>query len=374
MGLAKCAEKLGTSKTALTTWVKATNKTGEVATRGTGNYANDEAKELSKKRIVRYTRYFRNIKKNNRHSGKLTQAYFIEVAKAEDAAKNEGRRLNVSGVLRILGVSRNGYYSFRRKKSSDTKLKKEQKMEQIREIHQESKEIYGAPKITAILQEQGERISEKTVGNYMREMGIKTWYIKPYIQTTIQLNFSEELKHILDEKFNPEEPNAIWCSDITYIWTYTGFVYLTNIMDLFSRKIIVWVLSDTLEAKYVVEIIEKAKRKRGVDKPKIMHTDRGIQYTCNVYQEATKGWTRSYSEKTYPWDNACIESFHGLIKREWMNRCTVIDYNYAYKLIFEYIETFYNTVRIHSHCGYKSPVDYEKEHLTKMEKKLKIAS
>lgn len=92
-----------------------------------------------------------------------------------------------------------------------------------------------------------------------------------------------------------EEPNAIWCSDITYIWTHSGFVYLTSIMDLFSRKIIAWVLSNTLEAKYVVETIEKAKRKEAVDKPKIMYADRRILYTCNAYQEATKGWTRSYS-------------------------------------------------------------------------------
>lgn len=298
----------------------------------------------------------------------------MEVAKAEDAAKNEGRHLNVSGVLRILGVSRNGYYSFRRKRPSDTKLQKEQRMRQIREIHQESNDIYGAPKITSILQEQGEIISEKTVGNYMREMGLKAWYIKPYIQTTIQSNFSGELKNILDEKFNPGEPNAVWCSDITYIWTYSGFVYLTSIMDLFSRKIIAWVLSDTLEAKHVVDAIEKAKKKRNIKKPKVMHVDRGIQYTCSAYQEATQGWTRSYSKKAYPWDNACIESFHALIKREWINRFKIIDYNHAYKLIFEYIETFYNTVRIHSHCGYKSPTDYENEHLMKLERGLKIAS
>ena len=297
----------------------------------------------------------------------------MEVAKAEDAAKHDGRRLNVSGVLRILGVSRNGYYSFRKKKPCDTKLKKEQRMEHIRDIHQESNDIYGAPKITSILQEKGEVISEKTVGNYMREMGLKAWYIKPYVQTTIQSNFSDKLKNILDENFNPEEPNAVWCSDITYIWTYSGFVYLTSIMDLFSRKIIAWVLSDTLEAKHVVEAIEKAKRKRNVDKPKIMHADRGIQYTCDAYQKATEDWTRSYSKKAYPWDNACIESFHALIKREWINRFKIIDYNHAYKLIFEYIETFYNTVRIHSHCGYKSPISYENDYLIEMEKELKIA-
>jgi len=88
------------------------------------------------------------------------------------------------------------------------------------------------------LNKKGIIIAEKTIGNYMREMDIKAQYIKPYIVTTIDTDFSNELKNILDQKFNPIEPNAVWCSDITYIWTYTGFVYLTSIMDLFSRKII----------------------------------------------------------------------------------------------------------------------------------------
>ena len=91
----------------------------------------------------------------------------------------------------------------------------------------------------------------------MREMGIKAQYIKPYIATTIDSNFSEELVNILNEDFNPEEPNAVWCSDITYIWTYEGFVNLTCIMDLYSRKIVSWVLSTTLEAKWVVEAINQ---------------------------------------------------------------------------------------------------------------------
>lgn len=308
----------------------------------------------------------------------MTQTLFIETAKTEAEMKNEGmRRLNVSGVLRILGVSRNGYYDFKKRKPSEQQLKKEARMEEIRKIHEESHQNYGAPKITEVLLERGEIISEKTVGNYMKEMGIKAWYVKPYIQTTIDSDFSEELKNILNEQFNPEHPNAVWCSDITYIWTFEGFVYLTSIMDLFSRKIIAWVLSDTLEAKWVVEAIEKAKRNRNVDKPLVMHSDRGVQYTCSAYQEVTKGFINSYSKKAYPWDNACIESFHALLKREWINRFRIIDYNHAYQLIFEYIEAFYNTVRIHSHCGYLSPNDYEKQHekkIEEMEEKMKKAS
>ena len=195
----------------------------------------------------------------------------------------------------------------------------------------------------------------------MREMGIKAQYVKPYTVTTIDSDFSTELKNILDEEFNPAEPNAVWCSDITYIWTYEGFVYLTSIMDLYSRKIIAWVLSDTLEAKWVVEAINKAKKARRIDRPLVMHSDRGVQYTCSAYKEATEEFINSYSKKAYPWDNACIESFHALIKREWINRFKILDYNHAYRLIFEYIEAFYNTVRIHSHCGYLSPSKYEEK-------------
>lgn len=223
------------------------------------------------------------------------------------------------------------------------------------------------------MRENGDPISEKTVGNDMRKMGIRAYYIKHSIKTTIQPDFNRKLKNILKQQFNPKEPNAVWCSDITYIWTYTGFVYLTSIMDLYSRKIIAWVLSDTLEAKWVVEAIEKAKRERTVDKPKIMHSDRGIQYTCDLYKEATMGWKLSYSKKAYPWDNACIESFHSILKREWINRFEIVDYEHAYRLIFEYINTFYNTVRTHSHCGYKSPQEYENEYLNKLEMKVRKA-
>lgn len=246
-------------------------------------------------------------------------------------------------------------------------------MEEIREIHKESHQIYGAPKIAEEMRKKGDRISDKTVGNYMREMNIKACYIKHYAKTTIQSDFSKKLENILKEQFNPKEPNAVWCSDITYIWTYTGFVYLTSIMDLYSRKIISWVLSDTLETKWVIEAIEKAKKARNVDKPKIMHSDRGVQYTCDAYMEATKGWKKSYSKKAYPWDNACIESFHSVLKREWLNRFRIIDHDHAYKLIFEYINTFYNTVRSHSHCGYLSPQEYENKYLDEMESSMKKA-
>ncbi len=277
-------------------------------------------------------------------------------------------------MLRILGVSRSGYNSFKKRLPSDRSKRKEKIKVKVREIYDRSHQNYGAPKIREILIQNGETIAEKTVGNYMREMGIKAQYIKPYTVTTIDSNFNEELVNILNENFNPEEPNAVWCSDITYIWTYEGFVYLTCIMDLFSRKIISWVLSKTLEAKWVVEAINKAKVARNITRPLVMHSDRGIQYTCTAYQQATEGFINSYSKKAYPWDNACIESFHALIKREWINRFKILDYNHAYRLVFSYIDAFYNTVRVHSHCGYLSPNQYEEKYKDELEKLYKEAS
>ncbi len=304
----------------------------------------------------------------------MTEALFLETARYEEQLLEEGkRRPNVSGVLRILGVSRSGYLAWKKRLPSNREKRKEQIKERIVEIYQESHQNYGAPKIAECLRREGEKIADKTVGNYMRELGIQAQYVKPYTVTTIEPDLSSRLRNILKEKFNPEEPDAVWCSDITYIWTYEGFVYLTSIMDLYSRKIISWVLSDTLEAKYVVKAVEKAKRRKGVEKPLILHTDRGIQYVCREYVEATAGMKRSYSKKAYPWDNACIESFHALIKREWLNRFKIKNYEHAYKLVFEYIETFYNTVRIHSHCGYLSPNEYENVYEQKLNKMERLA-
>lgn len=118
-----------------------------------------------------------------------------------------------------------------------------------------------------------------------------------------------------------------------------------------------------MTAESVLEAIKVAQKRRNIRKPVIIHSDRGIQFTGELYKEITEKMKRSYSKKACPWDNACIESFHSLIKREWLNQYKIQNYEDAYKLIFEYIETFYNTVRIHSHCNYQSPNQYEKSYV-----------
>ena len=289
----------------------------------------------------------------------MTEAIYQGVSEKTEAAKKENRRVSVSGVLKILGVSRSGYRAWKKREPSVTQKRKETVKVKIKDIYDKSKQNYGAPKITKELQKEGETISERTVGKYMKEIGIKAQWVKPFTRTTQDSDFSSELHNILDEQFNPERPNAVWCSDITYIWTTDGFIYLTSIMDLYSRKIIAWTLSKTLEVSCVIDTINKAKARRNTDLPLIIHSDRGSQYVSREYKKATSKMQRSYSKKAYPWDNACIESFHAIIKREWLNRFKIKNYNHAYSLVFEYIEAFYNTIRTHGHCNYMSPSQFE---------------
>jgi len=303
----------------------------------------------------------------------MTEAIYLEVTNKCEDLKDE-RRVSVSGMLNKLGVSRSGYNSWLKRMPSNQEKRKQNIKERIQEIYDRSHQNYGAPKITKELQKAGNTIAERTVGKYMREMGIKAQYVKPYTITTKDSDFSSELKNILDEQFNPSEPNAVWCSDITYIWTIDGFVYLTSVMDLYARKIIAWTLSKTLEVSCVIETINKAKAKRNISNPLVLHSDRGSQYVSKEYKKATEKMQLSYSKKAYPWDNACIESFHAIIKREWLNRFKIRDYNHAYMLIFEYVEAFYNTVRIHSHCDYMSPDQFEAMYKKLKKDESKLAS
>lgn len=266
-------------------------------------------------------------------------------------------------MLKKLGVSKSGYYAYIKRIPSAQKKRKQELTAKIKELYEESHEIYGAPKITAQLRQKGYQVSEKLVGNIMRELGIRAHYIKPYIRTTRDCDFSSKLKNILKRKFNPNKPNAAWCTDITYIYTYEeGVVYLTSIMDLYSRKIISWKLSRSMEVEEVLSCLEEAKARRKTEEPIVMHSDRGAQFTSKKYYELTMEMITSYSQKGTPWDNACIESFHAIIKREWLNDKRIEDYEVCYRLVFEYIEGFYNTVRIHSHCNYQTPNTYEKNY------------
>ena len=287
---------------------------------------------------------------------------YSEVKKAHEKA---GDGFSVSGVLKQLDVSKSGYYDWLHRKPGSREKERIKIQKDIMDIYEGSHQIYGATKITEQLKADGKKISERTVSRYMREMDIRAWYRRPYTITTMSTDFTDRLVNILKRDFSPEQPNAVWCTDITYIHTDEGFFYLSCIMDLYSRKILAWELGETLETEHVVKAVNKAIKETGC-RPKVIHTDRGTQYTSEEYAGATKGIEKSYSGKGNPWDNACIESFHALIKREWLWRFRIKDFQHAKNLIFEYIDAFYNTVRLHSHCGYVSPNTYEEQYYERL--------
>ena len=270
--------------------------------------------------------------------------------------------ISINGVLTKLNVSKSGYYDWLNRVPSNQEIRKQEVILEIKKTHLESFEIYGSPKITIMLNRMGLDVSQKTVANYMRESGLKARYVRKPSYKPLLEGFNAKLNNILVREFNPSSPNEMWCTDITYIWTKNGFVYLTSIMDLYSRKIISWKLSDSLSTDAVIECVNEAISRRGISNPVVIHSDRGSQYVSKRYYDAIRGnLIPSYSRKGNPWDNACIESFHALIKREWINFYKITDINHAKSIVFEYIETFYNTIRIHGACGYLSPTKFETE-------------
>lgn len=202
-------------------------------------------------------------------------------------------------MSKFLGISTSGFYSYINRSESEQSKRKKEVKEHITEIYNQSNQIYGAPKIAHLLRTKGHIIAEKTVGNYMRELGIRAIWVSPYKRTTIDPDFDTKLKNILNRNFNPKTPNTVWVTDITYIYILSGFVYLALIMDLYSRTIAGWHLTDNLSTASVLRVIEKAKANRKLESPIIIHSDRGTQYVSKAYIEATPAseFIRSYSKR-----------------------------------------------------------------------------
>lgn len=207
MPLSKAATNPGISESALKSWMRAAkDHQGAVPTRSSGNYASDEAKEIA--RLQRELRDAKDaleiLKKSHRYPEKMTKAIYAATVEYEAEIKQipVKRRVSVSGILNHLGVSRSRYNAWKKRVPSDTQKRREEIMQKVSEIYNESHQNYGAPKITKELQKAGIHVSEKTIGNYMRGMGIKAQWVKPFTHTTIDSDFSSKLKNVLDEKFN----------------------------------------------------------------------------------------------------------------------------------------------------------------------------
>lgn len=267
-------------------------------------------------------------------------------------------RFTVSRMCQILEVSRSGYYAFLKHPESARSKRQKEVLEHIRRIHKESHEIYGAPTITMELKYQGIHVSRGMVARLMKKHGIKSRTRKKYKATTDSNHTLPVAENILNREFHADHPNKKWVSDITYIWTDEGWLYLAGILDLYDGAIVGWSLDTRMTQALVIDALTEACISRKPGPGLILHSDRGSQYCSAKYQKEIyrKNFICSMSRKGNCWDNASMESFWGKLKTEWVYWKRYRTRDEAKQSIFEYIELFYNRKRLRSVNGYVSPL------------------
>lgn len=231
----------------------------------------------------------------------------------------------------------------------------------IRIAHKESREIYGSPRIHAELKAYGRTCCLNTVAKYMRENGIAAKTKRKFKHTTDSKHKLPIADNLLNRQFVQNEPNRAWVSDITYIPTREGWLYLATVQDLFSRKIVGWAMSHRIQRQLTIDALRMAVAFRRPSPGLLHHSDRGSQYASHDYREVLEAYDMkcSMSRKGNCWDNAVMESFYRSIKTELIYHEDFDTREEARRAIFEYIEVFYNRVRRHSTLGYLSPTEYE---------------
>ncbi len=264
-------------------------------------------------------------------------------------------------MCRLLQVSRSGYYAWRVRPESRRARTDREFTELIRQIHTDSDGVYGAAKITAELNEQGYPCGRHKVARLMRLAGLKGCP-----KTTFKVTTQRDPKHpvadnLLEQDFTAEGPNERWASDITYIKTRQGWLYLAVVLDLYSRRVVGWSMSRWISRHLVLDALTMAVQQRLPDDGLIHHSDRGSQYTSDDFRDELEMHKIqcSMSGRGNCYDNAVVESFFGLLKRERVNRNYYLTRDDAKQDIFDYIECFYNRKRRHGYLGNISPAVFE---------------
>lgn len=270
----------------------------------------------------------------------------------------------VTVLCRVMKVSTSGYYAWCKRTPSERARRRACIEAAVQQVHEQSHGIYGSRKIADELAEREDLADacRNTVVKAMKALNIKSCITPKFRPTTTRIDPSKRAAdNVLDQTFSASRPNEKWVSDITYLPTPQGFCYLAVVLDLFSRKVVGWSLSDTLATSLVTDALHDAARHRLPCVGAIHHSDRGCQYTSDDYQKAL-GMLRmqaSMSRVGCCYDNAVCERFFWSLKHEWTNRVTLADLDAARASVFKYIHTFYNSQRKHQALGYVCPDQYE---------------
>lgn len=275
---------------------------------------------------------------------------------------NHRSALRVEKMCRALRVSRSGYYDWQKRGTSRRDRSNQILLEQIERVYRDSRGNYGSPRITAELRANGEGCNKKRVARLMRINGIAAKTKRRFKITTDSGHNLPVAANLVNRKFSADKPNRLWSSDITYIWTKEGWLYLSVVLDVYSRRIVGWSMNRRLTKELVIDAVNQALSYRTPNQEMIFHSDQGSQYASNRFRKLLDDHDikASMSGKGNCYDNAIAETFFHTLKTELVYFENYQTREEARLSIFEYIEVFYNRKRRHSAIGYRNPVDFEK--------------
>jgi putative transposase len=278
---------------------------------------------------------------------------FIATRKAEHSVKT---------LCRVLGVSRSGFHAWERRAPSDRELADAWLGEQIRAIHDQSRQTYGARRVHAALRHRGVRVGRKRVERLMRTLRLSGLVPKRYRRTTMRVPGVRVANDLVERDFNPSGPNQLWVADIKYVRSWQGWLYLAAVVDCYSRRVVGWSMRTDLETELVVDALEMAVARRRPATGLVHHSDQGSQYVSLIFGERCRDARiqLSMGSKGDAYDNAVAESFFASLEKDLLRRRSFATRDEARTAVFDYIETFYNPIRLHSTLGYLSPAEYEK--------------
>jgi len=268
-------------------------------------------------------------------------------------------------------VSTSGYYDFKKRKPSKRQQERETLLVSIRKFFDLSDSTYGSLRIWRDVQacsdllDAGISCGHNRVARLMRQAGLKATVAPKFVVTTDSQHDLPLAENLLNRDFGATEANVKWASDITYIWTREGWLYLAVVLDLFSRRIVGWCMQPSMDRSLVLNALEMALGHRQTGVGLLHHSDRGSQYASGDFQSKLEsfGISCSMSRRGNCWDNAPVESFFGTLKQELVYRCDFVTRAAARSKIFSWLEVWYNRVRRHSSLGYVSPVEFERQAL-----------
>lgn len=271
------------------------------------------------------------------------------------------KEFSVKRMCQVLGVQRSGYYAWKRRPVSAREKANEELLEKVREVFAKHRNVYGSPRIWRYMRRKGYTCGRHRVARLMRnDHLVARKAARRYPQTTQQRAGARTAPNVLNREFSASQPNEKWVGDITYIDTAEGWLYLASIIDLYSRRVVGWAMADRMDVTLVQNAWKMAVRNRRPPENLLHHTDRGSQYTSESYLSLleTAHCQISMSRTGNCYDNAAMESFHATLKGE----CAFRQFEtkaIARTTIFEFIEVWYNRIRMHSALGYRSPAEFE---------------